>query len=352
MRTIVLAVLLLLVAAHPQPSFADAPQNPWELLAPYFPNENAWKNRRVWKELPSTADDEIAFSRPLALGRAFIGIAEGNAAYIYNPAGIAQVQKYTIDGHFEFDPLWNQKVLSASVMDSISSPLAAELGYSFSWWDQEDRVKQNYDLQGMDLSDLAGNTYRHTARMTLGGKVSDYFMVGTTLKYAHVTRESRKTIDTATLDIGLLINTGVGLKLGIVGYNLLPIRPYDRWPIKLGVGLSFSLPEEFYIDYDQIVVFDVKEYRERPVISKKGGVVFTQPRGTSLAYRVGLEYIISQVVPLRVGYEHDDFSENHFFNFGIAYREKTFSINLSYSQGLVKSKTADRMLSFGFDFQI
>lgn len=288
-----------------------------------------------WKDEWSPMREEIDFSRPLAMGRAFIGLAEGNAAYLYNPAGIAQRPLYSVSLDAEFNPIKEYKTFAGSIIDSVTSPVAAEVGYAFSMFDTENQ----YNLNGDPVN---GSEQRHLVRLAIGGALGEYVMLGITGKYVYAQRNHRRTINTATTDVGLLLRTSVGLQLGVVGYNLIPSK-YQQLPLKLGVGIGYMMIDQLYVDFDAVIRFDV--YRDK---SDTEDLIL--PTGTKVAYRAGFEYIIVGMIPLRVGYEYDGYMENHIVSAGLAYKDPSFSIGAGYSQGLVI--TDEHILGITLDFMM
>ncbi|RJO73867.1 MAG: hypothetical protein C4523_01640 [Myxococcales bacterium] len=339
--------------------------------------------------------EEIDMARPQAMGRVCVGIAEGHTAGLCNPAGLPQAKLYSIATDIEVDAHFQYNAVSASVVDSITSGVAAQLGYTYNGYDSKQfwsgpdgaydfqwlnsgiqsysspyyyrenlqpetnyRYDQNgvpYALNGVNpdtpVTDFRrmfgrykdGFVHRHIPRLSLAGAIGEFFMLGTTVKYVYAQRPGRWNVNAATADIGLLVKTGVGLNIGLTGYNLIPV-PYDLWPVKLGAGVSYSIPKTFYVGYDQIVRFDTISEKE----PSSGST--TYPHGTHLAYRGGIEYWAGGVAPLRLGYEYDSYIKNHIVSGGLGYSDDKFSIGFAYSQGLVDQ--AEKLLGLSVDFKI
>ncbi len=351
-------------------------------------NAGAYEN---WEEELSSTRAEIDMARPLGMGRAFLAIAEGIPAYLYNPAGIAQRQQYLIGIDTAFEPTGKSWAASAALLDSITSALCMEVGYTYSGYDSkalwpdklqlisadERREYANFYEDILDIQAVGNLTspykdatvHRHIVRSSIAGAINQYFMMGTTVKYAYVDRPDRHNVNAATVDVGIMFRTDFGLQGGLVGYNLVHAA-YNLWPLKLGIGLAYTITDEFYITYDQLVIFDVYQEKTSPLkesdddsdvvvtpdyenpspVQKSTVLGFDYEDGTKIDCRAGIEYIIMKMVPLRAGYEYDQIKENHYVGAGIGYHSQKVLFDLSYNQGLV-DKT-DRMFSLSLAFTI
>ncbi len=341
-----------------------------------------------WEERISPLRDEIAMARPLGMGRAFIGIAEGNTGFIYNPAGVATDVNYQISLDAEIDPLFGTRAFGASIVDSATSALCAQMGYTYhgygdkqfwqrndlSWLETLSEVAefQNNDgsisknaWYGMEPEDLSMLYYkegapviaprqmlgpykdavvhRHVPRLSLGGAITKHVLLGVTGKYIFVKRPQRHSVNSGNMDIGFLFRTGVGLQIGLTAYNLIHTS-YNLWPLKFGFGLAYVWNKELYIAVDQIVALSV--YNERIPSDRR----VEYGNDTLLSTRAGVEYNIMRMIGLRAGYEWDSYKENHYVSGGVSYIDKAFSFNIGYSQGIVE--TWERLLSVNFDFKI
>ena len=367
------------------------------------------------KQRWSAAHEEIHGARMLGMGRAFIAIAEGNAAGWSNPAGMAQRPIYSIGLTGEFDPLGDAYSAGVSVIDAVTTPVAMYLGYTFNGYDSqqlwnisnfhnynpdynfmsdltapsqltqpvgwvEDWVQNsNYATSSQNSWDLYhqrnlngtyqdylndyidpedypknplrsmlgpfkdGDIYRHVARLGLAGAITKEFMLGASVKYAWAKRPMRHDVNSANIDLGILIRTEFGLNFGLVAKNLIHTA-YDMWPLKVGGGLAYVIADELYIDVDTVVVLDA--YQEKPHPRN----YYTYQEGAKIDVRLGAEYIINQIVPLRFGYENDQTVGNQYVSAGVAYKDEVFSVNFAYNQGLVERK--DRLIGVSLNFDV
>lgn len=339
----------------------------------------AQENYITFKDTWSPAYEEMATTRALAMGRAFISIAEGNSAYFYNPAGAAQKVQYNLGIDSEFDPIGKTMAFGASILDAATSTLCAQIGFTFHryesrqlWTDGGDAPDFDwlqstsmdflsgdygqYHLTNYTPKDLAENRVsstrmmfgqfkravvnRYVPRLALAGAIGKYFFLGGTVKYLYAERPGRHDVNSANIDIGFLVKTDFGFRLGVVGYNLIHTA-YDNWPLKLGAGIGYSLENIFTVSADVLVLFDVYQEKERPA-----DPAVKYEDGTKLAYRFGMEYVIASMVALRAGYEYDDTREReHNVSGGIAYKDPNWEIHLSYSGSVNNDKR--RLLGVG-----
>ena len=332
-----------------------------------------------WTERWSPLREGISGARALAMGRAFVAIAEGNAAYLYNPAGVAQDQVYSLAIDSEINLHGKSMAFSASVLDSVTSVVAAEMGYTyhgydtFQFWRKDDLgwlgklpLSTGTDYSEVedptDLSDVyykndqdapgvrrmfgrfkKGRAHRHLPRLSIAGMISRYFLLGITGKYAYVQRPDRHTVNSGNMDLGILVKTGIGLQFGATAYNLIHTA-YDLWPLRLAGGAAFVLKDELYITYDQVVAFDT--FQERIPDDRR----YHFFNGLKLGCRAGAEYVIMKMVPIRVGYELDQYMNEHYISAGSGYSDPVFKISAAYNQGIVDKR--DRMIGISVSFEI
>lgn len=331
----------------------------------------------------SPVREEIVLPRALAMGEAFVAVAEGNTGYFFNPAGIAQKTVYNISVDSAFDFHGDTMAFAASIVDSATSPLCMQVGYAYhgfrgiQLWNNEDwhwlrqtptnanyylvgdrdrrPVESNFSLADRDETDdfrtmfgplkMAKN-HRHLPRVALAGAINRHFFLGGTVKYLYAQRPGRHNVNAANLDFGFLVDTGIGLRLGATVYNLIHTS-YDLWPMKLGAGVSYTYEGIFTIAYDTVVVFDV--FQEKRPINENFGV-YRYPDGVRLAYRVGAEFVAGGVVAIRAGYQYDAAIDNMYVSGGLAYVGDIWSISTAYNQGLWN--TRDRLMGLGFEVQV
>lgn len=367
-RSMLFAILLLILSSSPAPA-ADLFEDKW-----------------------SPVHNEMASARALAMGRAFISIAETNTAYFFNPAGVAQKNLYSIGIDSEFNTKGDSMAFHASIIDSATSPLCVQVGYTFhqynsiqlwngldrdipidyeaegiydtDWiwlentldYDENNRVYPNYYEEIKEEVDWPRAMFgkykrariqRHIPRLALAGAISRNFFMGGTVKYLYASRPGRHSVNSANIDVGAMYKADFGLRIGLAGYNLIHTA-YDMWPLTLGMGVGYSIDDVFYISYDQIVVFNV--FQEKNNSQPQYGIDIKFPEDIQLAYRAGVEYIAGGVVPIRAGYEYDGTRGDHNVSGGLAYKHEFFSLNVGFS--VAANNVDNTLINIGFDFII
>lgn len=212
----------------------------------------------------------IASARALGMGSAFRATGLGADSLLGNPAGMALFPAYRIEGTGAYDPRNKEGFLGLSLADSSSGRLA--LGVDYHW-----------------LS-LGRGGARSTANLSSLGAalpLTQSLMIGLSGHYLRLNGQSRFA-NSITLDGGLLVRLGEQVTVGVSGHNLI-----DTENVELTRYYSAHLA---YVGMAAVLAFDV-----RADFETRDSAVFT--------YNGGAEYILNQVVPVRVGYTYDGFQK-------------------------------------------
>ncbi len=326
----------------------------------------------VLKEKISRASEETSLARPMALGEAYTAIAEGCGGLVYNPAGMSSKVAYSIMAASQFKPTGGEMSFTGSIVDSATTVLAAGLMYTFQqydywqFWNDDDLAWLGahpiYADEGLDVETNYENAdevtgyrrmfgqfkdglvRRHVARLALGGAITPNVHMGALVKYMYADRPNRHNVNSANIDLGMLFTTDFGLRVGVAGYNLIN-SAYVNWPLRFAVGVGYSITDELYIDYDQVLV--INAYKERLPDDLKYTYDYDD---VDPAYRFGIEYIAVRVFSMRAGYQYDDVMSQHFVSGGIAYIHESFTIGASYNQALPDYD--DRLMGVEFEFRL
>jgi hypothetical protein len=284
---------------------------------------------------PLTVPD-LAGPRTLAL-QAGVGSATATEALFLNPAAISARRRYTVDAFYLTDrrpapsssqappsgasPWRQQDDFGASVVDSISTPLAAGLAY----------VR---DTRGVETGTLL--------RLALAGPIAqglflgvqgNYFDLsgnGSTLDSAGVAHPWPRVKSTLNLDAGLFYQANDKVSVGAAGYNLLSAKHREVLPRGFGVGAavgsdtSLQVVADWHVDLDRV---------KNATGSSK----------STSRFSAGLEYLVNGVLPLRVGYQIDDTSRTRWWSLGLGLTSTKAALDLGYRQ----STTDARARTFG-----
>lgn len=235
-----------------------------------------------------------------------------NGAVYHNPAGMSRAYLYAAEAIFLRDSAGNN-VAAVNIVDSkTQQKLAVGASYGFQFSD----------------SDAAVRTDGHDARLALSHSVSERVHVGIGLRYLHLDREADggvvvEDLKGFTLDGGLFVDVGSGLFLGVSGENLIDLDDAAA-PRQLGGAVGFT-GSTFSVDVDVMADFDRQAEGE-----------------TAVVVGAGLELLLADVVPLRVGYTWDGALEQSWVGGGVGFITKGAGSNggqvsVSYRQNVTVS---------------
>ncbi|MEO0093573.1 MAG: PorV/PorQ family protein [candidate division WOR-3 bacterium] len=211
--------------------------------------------------------------RASAMGEGFIGLADDATACYWNPAGLAQLNKFeTFLCHQEWFYGFRDEYLS------LGLPVGKGgfgLGGVYS---RTDGVEQ------WSLNNTPGDTFATQAgfiALSYGYELTNFFLLGATLKGLY---EDLKVIKGTGFsgDLGLLFRLGKKFNVGLAGQNLgLGIRYGEsNYPLPIQFKIGFCLkPNHFNIVSDFTMPFDNIPYGN-----------------------LGIEWNIKNVFALRAGY--------------------------------------------------
>src|SRR6185369_15501367 len=136
--------------------------------------------------------------------------------------------------------------VNVSVVDSITSRVAAGLFYSFIYTNP----KLGFNWAGGQVNSAELTRTGHAAGLSLSVALGDHFMLGLTTKYLHFdttaplpagTQPSSLNFDSVngvTFDVGLIIRAGDKFNIAAIGYNLWDHGSRES-PLSLGIGLAY-----------------------------------------------------------------------------------------------------------------
>lgn len=270
--------------------------------------------------VPGTADAQHreGGASKSALGKADAVRASGfsNEALYFNPAGMAQIQLYSIEAGYTYVNEVGGHVADVSIVDSVTNQfLAAGLGYTYIDSDQ---------VPGFDVGG-ANTRIGHQLRAALASGYRSQqlsIFLGAGLRWLNLTLDDRDSVDPVTMDVGALLVVGNLFRVGVVGHNVIE-HPDERneLPRQLGVGASFYT-SSFLAEFDTVIDFDTAlEARAK--------------------YSLGLEYDIAQMVPVRAGYQFDQVSERHRITVGLGYHSNIVAVDVGFMQDVSSEVKTD-----------
>ncbi len=242
---------------------------------------------------------DILGARALALS-AFHGVAPGNDALFFNPAGIAARRRYTLELQYLLDRMGDDtgaQFIGASVVDS-TNPLAG----GFAW------TRLASGLYIGNVFDLA-----------LAAPLGQGLFAGVSGKYLSLDGPAGEEVRSAALDAGLFWTVSQMVTLSAAGYNLLSGSNRTVMPHGLGMGVAVGNDRTFNVAADWRADFD-----------RKGK--------TTHAFAVGGEVLIGDLVPLRAGYLNDGILGGQWWSAGAGLvTARGVAFDISYRQAFEDS---------------
>ena len=250
---------------------------------------------------------EVGRARSLAMGGAFRALGAGTETVDGNPAGLSLQKRYLIELGGAWDPRNPYGFGSLSVMDSVTSPLAAGLSYT--------------------LMSLGSGDAQRTAHVNTGAFAIPFgaFHVGASMR--HILMTGARSANALTGDAGALLQLGP-LSLGFTGHNLIDIRNPD-FPRHYSAGLGFALP-----------IFSI-------AVDGRGYFEGEEPQ---YAFHTGAEFILARQFPLRAGYAHDNRRGSRTVTAGAGVFIQNGAVDLAYQHELGGSYS--RLLAITFRLQV
>lgn len=256
-------------------------------------------------------------ARAAGMGEAANALSSGTSGVFNNPAGIARAYMYSIDGTFAYTPDGN--VLSAAIVDSKTNP-SVSAGFGVNY----------YFSRGEGASVTALDLKLPIAIPVVPDRVS----IGIAGRYLKVQAGDLETINSFSLDAGAIFRLVDQLHLGIAARNL--IDPCEQAscrgvaPLLVGGGLAYGY-EDLSVAAD--VEFDLNSEDD-----------------ANLNIEVGAEYLIQQMVPVRLGFRRVGLTESNVLSIGSGWRSKTAGVDLSYQHDLSLSEFGNLFLGVSVYF--
>ncbi len=242
--------------------------------------------------------------RPAGMGQAYTGVASGASGIFHNPGGIASRMMYQIEGTFDYNPYGS--VLNASVVDSKTNPdIAAGVAYS-------------YFFGRGDFENFIGHdVHLGVALPVLPERIS----IGLAGRYLYLEEGDPEgdveLMNGITIDAGILFRAIDDLQIGVAGRNLIDACKREQEcstvaPTQISGGISYGSETTFLVSAD-------------------GGIDLTSdPENVHPFFEFGAEYFAGETVPLRVGYQRLQATEQHIITAGGGARLDTAGLDLGF----------------------
>ena len=228
--------------------------------------------------------------RPVAMGEAFVGLADDLNATAWNPAGLTQIKGY--QAGFMHSIYLQETSLEYLAYAQELFP-GAGIGANLTYLNYGTLDKVNETAGGLPeiVGEFTPNTFTFTAGY--GQSFGDALALGGALKFISQSIDTESYAAVA-LDAGMLLQPGVsGLKLGLAVQNLGTAMADSPLPMNAKAGAAYRMPA--FADNDVWhLLLDVN-------------VPFGDANYTSA--NLGTEYWINDVVAGRLGYKVKDTGE-------------------------------------------
>ncbi|MCM2334201.1 MAG: hypothetical protein NDI82_09675 [Anaeromyxobacteraceae bacterium] len=271
---------------------------------------------------PAGGLTDLTGPRALALGGG-TGLVAANDGLFTNPAATAARKRYSMETLFAVDRRGGAdagRYLGASVVDSLSSPVAA----SFAW------VHPLEGYQGGNLF-IGG----------LAGSVGERLYLGAQGRYLALREDqadgTTRRVSVVTADAGLFWEAADYVSVGVAGFNLIPTGHEQTAPRALAAGLALGSDTSVKVIADWRADFD----RVRDAAGKAR---------TTNRYGAGVEAFLGNMVPLRAGWMRDETLDTSWWSAGAGLvTAGGVALDVGYRQSLEDS--AVRIIAVSFKAQ-
>jgi hypothetical protein len=245
-------------------------------------------------------------ARGVALGTGMRASAISTSALAYNPAALVLGKLYHLEGSVDYMPGFNTVALGGAVVDSATSKIGA--GISFRGF-----LSGDLGVSGMDIHGALALPFSELVSVGLGARYVD-------LEYEVPLADDdtivvgKELAQGFTMDASLRIAPMQGLSLQALAINFINMDSVFA-PVILGGGAAYTILDMVTLGMD--VLFDVSTYES-----------------AALTIGGGAEILISQVVPIRIGYSYDVERDMNILSGGIGYTDRQVGVDFSVQQQL------------------
>ncbi len=236
---------------------------------------------------------DLMQARNVAMGGAYESLGYGAEVISGNPAGLSLYKRYQIEANGAWDIPSGYATGGVSLADSSSSALAMGISYNFVTFGAFER------------------RWAHLTTVALALAIADWLHIGLSGRHQVITGATNT--NSITLTGGIIIRPAQWLSIGFSGHNLIPNYNSDvtRYFV---ASISSLIAGQF------TPVFDLR-------------MDFNQPT-PRFAYMGGLEWLIAQSFPVRIGYQHDDINKHQYLSGGVGWFVEGSGFDVSYRHEL------------------
>ena len=256
---------------------------------------------------------DLMSSRNIAMGGAYEALGYGAETIGGNPAGLSLYKRYQIEATGSWDVPQGYGFGSVAVADS-TNPLSMGISYHFATFGGEQR------------------RWAHLTTVALAYSFGELIHLGFATRHHAII--GPPNANSVSINAGIIAKPASFLTLGFSGHNLIHVFNKDitrYFVASIGIQILGQLTPTFDLrmDFNQVVA----------------GVVI--PR---LAYHGGIEWLIAQTFPIRIGYQFDNIQNHQYLSAGVGWFSEGSGIDFAYRHELGGSE--GRLLSLTLKLQL
>lgn len=273
--------------------------------------------------------DEIETPRSAALNGASHASSNAIDGLFYNPANMAVTRVYHLAAFAQIWPEARRQSYGAAAVDSIESSVRLAGGIGGTW-----------NLQDPDGIDRRSTDLRFAFALPFG----DRFFLGVGGRYLWLKQDGFGPFGRSPASGGL---GGADIVKGITFDAGATVRPVDSLSLSI-VGQNLNNPDTTF----QPTTFGGGVGVKAGDFGAEADVIgdFTSWGRTTVRTMGGLEYLVGDHVPLRLGYRYDEGASSHSVSGGLGYIDQAFAVELAVRR--VVSGDAATAVVLGFTYHL
>lgn len=251
---------------------------------------------------------DLQAARNLAMGGAHEAMGYGTEAIGGNPAAMTLLKRYQMEATGSWDVAQGYGFGSLGILDSTQE-VSAGLSYHFATFGGAER------------------RWAHVTTLALGYSFGELIHLGLAARH-HVLLGASNT-NSVTMNAGLVVRPAQWLTFGFSGHNLISVynRDISRYFV---ASVSARILEQLTPAFDLRMDFNQVEPR--------------------LAFHGGVEWLIAQTVPVRVGYQFDGIASHQYLSAGVGWYSDGSGVDFAYRHELGGQE--GRMLSLTLKLKV
>lgn len=281
----------------------------------------------------TVAPSRIESARGLALGTGVRASAASTQAQADNPANLVLGGVYHLESFTAYDPTFKRVGVGASVVDSMTSRIAA-----------------GASVRGLFGNNDAGGNKGYDGRLSLAAPLGEMFSIGLSGRYSNfrigdthakpervpppdVEPDRNFRLKHFTMDAAATLRPLSVLVISALAYNIVDTHS-PLAPMMLGGSAAFSsggltVGGDVLVDLDKQKLFG----------------------GPKLLVGGGLEFLAGGTAPLRIGYAYDQGRQQSFVTGGLGFVDPRFGAQFGLRQSVGRNRETSLFLGVQYFVQ-